>query len=129
MRKKIVFINKIDLDSKLDISKLDCKNIIKGTTLKEDGLSDLKNKIIELFNLNKINGNNYNFLSSANDIALVKKSLDSIISAIDDVNSMIPYEMVAVDIKDAYDYLGEIIGSTYKEDVIDEMFKNFCVGK
>lgn len=126
---KIVFINKIDLDSKLDISKLDCKNIIKGTTLKEDGLSDLKNKIIELFNLNKINGNNYNFLSSANDIALVKKSLDSIISAIDDVNSMIPYEMVAVDIKDAYDYLGEIIGSTYKEDVIDEMFKNFCVGK
>ena len=42
---------------------------------------------------------------------------------------MIPYEMVAVDIKDAYDYLGEIIGSTYKEDVIDEMFKNFCVGK
>ena len=108
---------------------MDCKNIIKGTTLKEDGLSDLKNKIIELFNLNKINGNNYNFLSSANDIALVKKSLDSIISAIDDVNSMIPYEMVAVDIKDAYDYLGEIIGNTYKEDVIDEMFKNFCVGK
>lgn len=126
---KIVFINKNDLDGKIDISKIKSKNIVYGNTIDSNGLDELKNKIINMFNLDEIKNNNYNYLSNARDIALCKNAYNSIINAISSVNNNIPYEMIAVDLKDAYDYLGEIIGEKYDEDVIDEMFSKFCVGK
>lgn len=126
---KIIFINKNDLNSNIDISKIKSSNIIYGNTINANGLDDLKKKIIDLFNLDEIKNNNYNYLSNARDIALCKNAYNSIMNAITSVNNNIPYEMIAVDLKDAYDYLGEIIGEKYDEDVIDEMFSKFCVGK
>ena len=120
---KIIFINNID------ISKIKSSNIIYGNTINANGLDDLKKKIIDLFNLDEIKNNNYNYLSNARDIALCKNAYNSIMNAITSVNNNIPYEMIEVDLKDAYDYLGEIIGEKYDEDVIDEMFSKFCVGK
>ncbi len=126
---KIIFINKNDLNSNIDISKIKSSNIIYGNTINANGLDDLKKKIIDLFNLDEIKNNNYNYLSNARDIALCMNAYNSIMNAITSVNNNIPYEMIAVDLKDAYDYLGEIIGEKYDEDVIDEMFSKFCVGK
>ena len=57
------------------------------------------------------------------------KSLNSIIQAINSVKEEVPYEMIASDIAEAYANLSEIVGDTTDETVIDEMFKNFCVGK
>ena len=127
--KFIIFINKCDLNNKCNLDGLKDKIIVKGNTIEEEGLNDLKEKIIELFNINQIKGKNYNFLSNARDISLVKKSLNSIIQAINSVKEEVPYEMIASDIAEAYANLSEIVGDTTDETVIDEMFKNFCVGK
>ena len=118
-----------DLNNKCNLDNLKDKIIIKGNTIEEERLNELKEKIIELFNINQIKGKNYNFLSNARDISLVKKSLNSIIQAINSVKEEVPYEMIASDIAEAYANLSEIVGDTTDETVIDEMFKNFCVGK
>lgn len=127
--KKIVFINKDDLDSKIDISKLKISNIVYGNTINHNGLDNLKDKIIEMFNLSEIKSKNYNFLSNARQIALVRTALESIETALTSVNNRVPFEMIALDIKKAYDDLGEIIGATYKDELLDELFSKFCLGK
>lgn len=127
--KKIVLINKNDLESKIDYTVLGDNIIIYGNTINTDGLDELKNKIIELFNINEIKSKNYNYLSNARQIALVKESVRSIENAIESVKNVMPLEMIAVDIDEAYELLGEIIGSTYKEELLDELFSKFCLGK
>lgn len=126
---KIVFINKCDLDKKIDESKLEGNIIVRGNTIDTYGLDELKNKIKEMFNLNKINTGDYNYLSNARQIALVKNALESIENAMTSAENEVPLEMIAQDISDAYSTLGEIIGSTYKDELLDELFSKFCLGK
>lgn len=125
----IILVNKCDLDKNINLELLGNKTIIFGNTVDPDGLIELKNKIKEMFKFNEIKSKNYNFLSNARDIALVKKSLISIEQSIESVNMEVPYEMIASDIEEAYQNLSEIVGDTTDEAVIDEMFKKFCVGK
>ncbi len=127
--KKLVLINKSDLESNIDLSYISEYPIVFGNTVSNDGLNELKNKIIEMFNLDEIGSKNFNLLSNARQIALITSSLNSIEEAIKSVEEEVPLEMIATDIKEAYDLLGEIIGSTYKDELLDELFANFCLGK
>lgn len=127
--KKIVFINKSDLESKLDIELLKEYKVVYGNTIDPKGLDELKNTIIKMFELDELKNKNYNFLSNAREISLVTSSLNSINEAIKSVEEEVPLEMIAADIKESYDTLGEIIGATYKDELLDELFSNFCLGK
>lgn len=127
--KKIILINKNDLESKINIDSIKDNIIIYGNTLTPNGLNELKSKISELFKLSEIKSKDYNYLSNARQVALVRQSLISIDNAIDSVKEKMPLEMIAVDIKDAFDLLGEIIGVTYKDELLDELFSKFCLGK
>lgn len=127
--KKIVFINKNDLPSKINLDRLSDEIIIFGNTITPQGLDSLKAEIVKLFNINEIKNKNYNFLSNARQIGLVSISLKAIENAISSTESDIPLEMIAEDIKEAYDALGEIIGATYKDELLDELFSKFCLGK
>ena len=126
---KIIFINKCDLDSKINEEELKDYIIVHGNTIDANGLDKLKNKIKEMFNLNKIKSSDFNYLSNARQIALVRESLESIKNAIKSAQNEVPLEMIAQDISDAYSTLGEIIGSTYKDELLDELFSKFCLGK
>ena len=126
--KKIVFINKNDLDNKLDISNIK-DDVVYGNTTTPNGLDNLKNKIIELFNLNELDNNNYNYLTNARELSLVKRAVESIDSAINNTNNNLPFEIIADDIQITYNLLGEVIGESYKEELLDEIFSKFCVGK
>lgn len=127
--KKIVFINKNDLSSKIDESLLNGLDICYGNTLNENGLDSLKKEIVELFNLDEIESKNYNYLSNARHIALTRKSLESIENALKSIKDEVPFEMISVDLNDAYNYLGEIIGAVYKDELLDTLFSKFCLGK
>lgn len=127
--KKIILINKNDLESKINIDSIKENIIIYGNTLTPNGLYELKKKISELFKLSEIKSKDYNYLSNARQVALVRQSLVSIENAIQSVKDEMPLEMIAVDIKDAFDLLGEIIGVTYKDELLDELFSKFCLGK
>ena len=126
---KIVFINKCDLDSKIDFNKLKDIPYIKGNTMDANGLDELKQRIISMFNLEKINSSDFNYISNARELSLVKKALDVVSESIDNLNATLPFEIVADDLRVSYVSLGEIIGETYNEDILDEIFSKFCVGK
>ena len=122
----IIFINKSDLPTKLKITKDD---IVKGNTVDLNGLDKLKDKIGELFDLERINNSNLEVVSSAREIGLLNEALNSIDQALNNVSSKLPIDMIAIDIKKAWDLLGEITGESYQDELLDTLFSKFCLGK
>ncbi len=127
-KKHIIISNKIDLDNKLDYSKLP-KNIIKVSILNNEGIEKLKQRIIELFNLGELQTEDLTYLSDARSISLLKKSLNKIEESINSINNEEPIDIVELNIKNAWEYLGEIIGETYTDELLDDLFSRFCLGK
>lgn len=127
--KKIIFINKCDLEEKINLDKLNDYTICYGNTVEANGLDSLKQTIIELFNLDELKSKNYNYLSNARHIALVKEAVSAVENGIESAENGLPFEMISVDINEAYDLLGEIIGAVYKDELLDTLFSKFCLGK
>ena len=122
----IIVINKIDLENKLNISIEDAIKIsIKDNT----GIEEIKNRITEIFNLDKIATNDMSYLSNARSISLLKQSLNKINECLDNINNNTPIDIIELDLKECWNILGEIIGETYTDELIDEIFSRFCLGK
>ena len=127
-KERIIVINKVDLDSKIDLPK-DIENVVYTSTIKEEGINELKDKIKELFNIEKIKSKDYTYLSNTRQISLAKKALKEIKQAETALNKNMPVDIIEIDLNECFNTLGEIIGETYSEEIIDNLFKNFCVGK
>lgn len=123
----ITFLNKSDLPSNIDPKQL--TNIVKGSTVEEDGLENLKNKIIEIFNLDQIETSDFTYLSNARHIALIKQAIKSCSDALEQTKNGTPIDVIAIDIESCRNALSEILGETYKEELLDELFSKFCLGK
>lgn len=125
----IIIINKIDLDKKLDETLLNSNNIIYISTKNNEGIDKLKEKIKEIFNLEQIEKEDMTYLTSARSIAILKQVNDNILELEKNINNNMPIDMIELDIKNIWNLLGEIIGDTYEEELIDELFSRFCLGK
>lgn len=125
-KKTIIFINKNDQKRKIDLTKFD--NYIVGNTKTIEGLDNLKEAIINFFDLNNIN-KDLTYISNVRQIDLINKAYETIINAEKSLNSGIPIDMIESDLNLCYSYLGQIIGDTYDSAVIDRLFSDFCVGK
>ena len=68
-------------------------------------------------------------ISNVRQIDLIKKSLDDIESAIKNIKNNVAIDIVEIDIRNAWEHLGEIIGANYNEELLDNLFSNFCLGK
>ncbi len=123
----IVIVNKIDLENKLDLNEL--SNYIQMSVKDNVGIDELRNKIKEMFNLEQIEQNDYTYLSSARSISLLKKSLESLDAVKTGIKNNMPVDMVEIDLKQMWSTLGEIIGETYTDELIDQLFSQFCLGK
>ena len=128
-KKYIIVVNKQDLEKKLDLSKYNLDNIIYTDTVSDSGINPLKDKIIELFNIDELDNTNDAFFTNERQITLAKEAL----SILDDVNKGIendvPVDLIEIDIKRIWTKLGEILGENYDEELIDQLFSNFCLGK
>ena len=123
----IIIINKIDLEKKINEKEL--KNIIYMSTLKNIGLDKLKEKIIRMYELDKINTKDFSYLSSTRSISLIEKAIKSINESINLIDELMPIDIVEIEINKASEFLGDILGINYKEDLFDQLFSNFCLGK
>lgn len=126
-KKRIIVVNKIDLETKLDKSLLD--NYIEISVKENIGIDKIKNEIKRLFNIGEISSNDMTYLSNARSIALLKKSLNNINEVIEEINNDNPIDIVELSLKDAWNNLGEVIGETYTDELLDELFSRFCLGK
>lgn len=122
--KRIVIGNKIDIASRLDID-----DIVNISSLTKDGIEDLKKKIVKLFIDEDLSSSNEIAISSSRHIALLKQALSSLNDAYESERSDMYLDMIAIDLKNAYDSLGLITGQTESSELIDELFKKFCLGK
>lgn len=128
-KQRIIVINKIDLPQKIGINKQNLKNVVHTNANTVEGIQELKSKIIELFQLEKLNTKDSTYLSNARQISLAKQAYQSLRDAEDSLNNNLPIDMVEIDLKETFNLLGEIIGETYSEEILDHLFANFCVGK
>ena len=125
-KKHIIVINKIDIDNKLNLKE---ENIIKLSIKEKLGINTLKQRIIDLFNLGEITTKDLSYLSNARSISLLKKSFNIINESINNLEEGTPIDIIETDLKDCWNTLGEIIGETYTDELIDEIFSRFCLGK
>ena len=123
----IIIVNKIDLNRKLDLKLLD--NYIEMSIKDDIGIDNLRHKIKEMFNLEKINTSDFTYLSSARSISLLKKALISLDDVKKGIKENMPVDMVEIDLKNVWSTLGEIIGETYTDELIEQLFSQFCLGK
>ena len=125
----IIVINKNDLDSKIDISKIGNRNIIYTNTVDDDGIDSLKHKISELFNLEELKHKDYNYITNVRQISKIKECLERLKDVKQALNNNMTLDIIEIDLKDIWNILGEIIGESYSEELLDELFSKFCVGK
>ena len=127
----LVLINKTDLESKLNLAELDIDEtkLIRMSIKNNQGLEELKEKIIELFNISQIQTTDPTYLSNTRSISILKSCLESIKEVEKGLGNNQPIDMIELDIKDIWEKLGTINGTTYEEELLDEMFSRFCLGK
>ena len=128
-KKVIVVINKNDLERKINIKDINYKNIIYTNTVDLSGIDSLKEKIVELFNLNELEQQDYTYLSNVRQISLAKEAYQILKEVDNGIENEVPVDMIDIDIKRAWETRGEIIGETYTEELIDQLFSQFCLGK
>ena len=126
-KKRIIVVNKIDLKTKLNKKLLD--SYIEISVKENIGIDKIKDEIKRLFNIGDISTNDMTYLSNARSIALLKKSLNNINDAINEINNNNPIDIVELSLKESWNNLGEVIGETYTDELLDELFSRFCLGK
>ena len=128
-KQRIIVINKNDLEKKLDISNKNLKHVVQTNANTIEGIEKLKEKVIELFQLEVLTSKDSTYLTNARQISLAKKAYQSLKEAEESLNNNLPIDMIEIDLKETFDLLGEIIGENYSEEILDHLFANFCVGK
>ena len=132
-KKSIILLNKNDLSAVLtetdkrftDVTK----NILKISALNKTGIDELYNEISNMFNLNEINLDNEILITNIRHKNIISKAIENVKKANEALNMNMPIDIITIYIKDVLEDLGEITGEVVTEDVINEIFAKFCLGK
>ena len=127
----IAIINKIDLESKLNRDELGIPldKIVEISVKENKGIDDLKEKIVKMFNIDELETKDPTYLNNSRSISILKRCLKSINDIEYGLKNNMPIDMIELDIKNIWEELGTINGTTYEEELLDEMFQRFCLGK
>ena len=132
-KKVIILLNKIDLESNIEIDKIkeyvDEDSIINISALKNIGIDTLNTKIEEMVYRGSVRSSSDLMITNTRHKDALFKAYESINDAIKAIDDNMPYDFIEVDFKNIWDYLGYINGDTVKEDLLDTIFANFCIGK
>lgn len=129
----IVLINKTDLAEKLD--RQEVKKLAKGhpivstSLIDEQGIDDLEEAISQLFFAGQLEGDDVSYVSNVRHIQLLKQALTALEEAQDAIDLEMPLDLIQIDVTRAWRILGEIVGDTVHDSLIDQLFSQFCLGK
>ena len=130
-KKYLILINKKDLETKFNKEELnvDKNRIVELSIINNEGIEELKEKIIEMFNINELETKDPTYLSNSRSISILKRCLKRVEDIEKSLNDNMPIDMIELDIKSIWEELGTINGTNYEEELLDEMFSRFCLGK
>lgn len=132
-KKVLILLNKIDLVKENSTDQIEEKlkdyKVIKTSVKEEIGIDILEKEITELFLSGSICANNEVLITNVRHKNLISKAIDCIGEACSSYENGMPLDMITIDIKNAAEYLGQITGESVSEDVMQEIFSRFCIGK
>ena len=123
-KKRVVIANKKDLDSYWSL-----EDVIYISAKNKDGIDELAERIYEITNLSSFNVDEGRYLNNNRQVALMDKAYNSLLNAKNAISMGVDIDLIEIDIKDAFDALGEITGESYPEELITALFTKFCLGK
>lgn len=129
----IVIINKTDLETKLDLEEVKTMvgdaPIVKTSMLSQQGIEELEEQIRTLFFAGEVSNQDMTYVSNARHISLLKSAKNSISDAISAAEAGVPVDMIQIDLIKTWELLGEVIGESVDDGLIDQLFSQFCLGK
>lgn len=130
-KKYMILLNKSDLNSKItqkDLENINCTNIYNISAKTGEGIDEVRTAIKDMFFKGEISTNNVIITNTRHKEALLR-AYECIESAINTLNYTFAIDLASIDIRNAWTFLGEITGDSLEENIIDKIFKDFCLGK
>ena len=131
-RKSIVIYNKTDLEAAVDIEELKEKTgspVIPVSVVEETGISQLEDEIKRMFFHGELSFNDEVYITNARHKAALEESKESLKLVMDSIAMGMSEDFFSIDLMNAYESLGRIVGESVGEDLVNEIFSKFCVGK
>ncbi|PYZ91795.1 tRNA uridine-5-carboxymethylaminomethyl(34) synthesis GTPase MnmE [Salipaludibacillus keqinensis] len=129
----IIIVNKTDLEDRIDINSVKelagNRPVVTTSLLKDEGVDELEEAIKDLFFQGDLETGDMSYVSNSRHIALLNQAKKAVRDALEAVESGMPVDMVQIDITRAWELLGEVIGDSVHESLIDQLFSQFCLGK
>lgn len=131
--KRIVLLNKTDLPQKLEKEELDQwledEPVFAVSVAKNDGLDQLETAIADLFFGGQTGERDATYVSNTRHIALLEKASISLAEVVAGIEAGMPVDLVQIDMTRCWDYLGEVVGDSVQDELITQLFSQFCLGK
>ena len=132
-KKSIIVFNKSDLNTVLDENRAPWnslnKPIIKISALKQEGIEEIYQQITKMFNLNEISYDNEMVITNIRHKNLIYQAIQDIEKTRKSIEENMPVDIIAMNLKEIMELLSNITGETVTEDIINEIFSKFCLGK
>ncbi|ALS24579.1 MULTISPECIES: tRNA uridine-5-carboxymethylaminomethyl(34) synthesis GTPase MnmE [Paenibacillus] len=132
-RQVIAIINKLDLPQQLEqhilVDAFGEERVVRMSLLSDQGIADLEKAIAGLFFSGQVESSDLTYVSNARHIHLLKQARTALSEAYSAAESFVPIDMIQIDIRNAWEHLGEIIGDSVSDSLIDQIFSQFCLGK
>lgn len=131
-RKTVILLNKSDLDTVTDadsISKITDSKVISVSAKDNTGLDELSETIVKLFASGEIDYNDEVYVSGERNKEALEEALESLKLVKKSINEGLPEDFYTIDLMNAYEQLGKITGESVEDDLVNEIFSKFCMGK
>ncbi|HJD09441.1 MAG TPA: tRNA uridine-5-carboxymethylaminomethyl(34) synthesis GTPase MnmE [Candidatus Ligilactobacillus faecavium] len=132
-KQRIVILNKTDLPQKIEIDEVEDlvgkENIIQTSIPNDIGVADVEQRIKDMFANGIESSQNAVIINNARHVALLNKAADSLDAVLVGIKNGMPVDLCQTDMRDAWEDLGEITGDSYQDELLDELFSKFCLGK
>ena len=131
--KRIILLNKTDLPTKIDMEKVKefatDSELVTTSMLKKEGIDQFEEKIADYFFQGQMNERDATYLSNTRHIALLEKAEQALQEVANGVDMGMPVDLIQIDFTRAWDLLGEITGDTVQDELLTQLFSQFCLGK
>jgi tRNA modification GTPase len=126
-KKHIKVINKMDLELKINLAPLgECLLI---STSDYNSIHSLEKAILGYININELNATDMTYVSNARHISLIEEARKSLLESMQAIRDEVPIDFIDIYLQQAWRFLGEILGEVHDDDLINELFTRFCLGK
>lgn len=132
-KKRLILLNKADLPTNLNMEQLidliGKDNFISVSVLKNSGIDKLEERISELFFGGIENSQTTIMVTNARHIGLLNQARDSLDAVLNGIEANMPVDLIQIDMTNCWDLLGEITGDSYQDELLTQLFSQFCLGK